>query len=146
MQIRVRDTPEYIVCVGNLFDLTQNVADTRYESHPEQVILTMPAGSALFLNGRMFHGTMPNVGNHDRRMVAIAYRPTWAGPSPIGDPLPPWDPASVNRMPAALKVLFSDPNLREGFCFQQPNKPQNMATEAAGLDPSRWQDSSMARL
>ena len=35
----------------------------------DQVVVTMPAGSGLFLNARMFHGSMPNLGQHDRRLL-----------------------------------------------------------------------------
>ena len=86
----------------------------------------------------MFHGTMPNLGSHDRRMIAIAYRPTWAGPSPIGEPLAPWDPARVAQLAPPLQSLFRDPNLREGYSFEQPNKQPNMAEVAEGLNLARW--------
>ena len=112
---------------------------TRYSSHPEQRVVTLPAGSALFLNGKLFHGTLPNTGTHDRRMLAVAYRPAWAGPAPIGEPLPQWDPEAVSRLGVNVRALFSrDPNLREGFVFEQSNKQEGMKGDASGVRPSRW--------
>ena len=35
----------------------------RYERHPEEVMVTAKAGSALLLNHRVFHGNFPNVGS-----------------------------------------------------------------------------------
>ena len=55
----------------------------RYQSHPEQRIVCCKAGDAVVLNAKAFHGTMPNLGTHTRRMLAIAYRPTWVRPCPL---------------------------------------------------------------
>ena len=38
------------------------------------------AGSAVLINHKVFHGNYPNVGDYPREMLAIAYRPGWAGP------------------------------------------------------------------
>lgn len=100
-------------------------------------MVTMPAGSALFLNAKIFHGTMPNLGGHDRRLLAIGYRPAWAGPVPTED-LPQWDPAGVAELPPAVQPLFRDPNLREGFVFEASSKPEGMASDAEALSTQRW--------
>ena len=52
----------------------------RYESHPEEVMVPAKAGSAVLINHKVFHGNFPNIGDRARRMLAIAYRPAWAGP------------------------------------------------------------------
>ena len=38
----------------------------RYESHPEEVMVTAEAGSAVLINHRVFHGNFPNVGDYAR--------------------------------------------------------------------------------
>jgi hypothetical protein len=106
----------------------------RYASHPDEVAVTCRAGSALFLNHRAFHGTLPNVGTRERAMLAIAYRPGWAGP--IQD-VPAWDERKVAALPDAVRALFIDPSTRK-FDFGVSNKPAGMRTGAAGLSPSRW--------
>lgn len=106
----------------------------RYESHPEQVIVPCRAGSALFLNHRTFHGTCPNVGSRSRAMLAIAYRPAWAGP--IAE-VSSWDPADLKKLPPNVRPFFRDPNTRH-WEFDVANKPANMAREAPGMNPSRW--------
>lgn len=106
----------------------------RYESHPEQVIVPCRAGSALFLNHRTFHGTCPNAGDRSRAVLAIAYRPAWAGP--VAEALP-WDPADLTELPPHVRPFFRDPNTRH-WAFDVGNKPANMAREAPGMNPSRW--------
>ena len=50
----------------------------RYQSHPEEVMVPVKAGSAVLINHRVFHGNFPNTGTRPREMLAIAYRPGWA--------------------------------------------------------------------
>jgi hypothetical protein len=107
----------------------------RYESHPEQVIVPCRAGSAVFLNHRTFHGTCPNIGDHPRAMLAIAYRPAWAGP--IAE-VPGWNLADLEKLPPSVRPFFKDPNTRY-WDFDVPNKPAFMASEAPGMNPSRWE-------
>ena len=38
----------------------------RYESHPEEVMVPVKAGSAVLINHRVFHGNFPNTGNRAR--------------------------------------------------------------------------------
>ena len=107
---------------------------TRYASHPEEVMVPAKAGSAVFLNHFTFHGNYPNTGDRSREMLAIAYRPAWAGPV---DEVPRWDEAEVARLPDHIRPLYGDPNRRR-WNFGGGNKPAGMAREAPGMNPSRW--------
>jgi hypothetical protein len=107
----------------------------RYESHPEEVMVTMRAGSAVLINHRVFHGNFPNTGSRARELLAIAYRPGWAGP--VAE-VAPWDPADLARLPDAVRPFFADRNTRH-WDFYGGNKPANMAREALGMNPSRWE-------
>ena len=106
----------------------------RYEEHPEQVMVPCKAGSAVLLNQNVFHGNYPNVGSYAREMLAIAYRPSWAGP---GSEIEGWDPKKLAKVPPAVRELMADRNTRI-WNFDGGNKPPNMAKEGPGIDPSRW--------
>ncbi|MAE60721.1 MAG: hypothetical protein CMJ49_05100 [Planctomycetaceae bacterium] len=106
----------------------------RYTSHPEQVMVPVRAGGAVLLNHRCFHGNYPNVGNHTREMLAIGYRPGWAGPV---QPVEPWDEAELAKLPPDVRALMPDPNTRH-WDFDGGNKPDNMPDHADGMNPSRW--------
>ncbi len=108
----------------------------RYASHPEQVIVPAKAGSAVLLNHRCFHGNFPNNGNRPRRMLAYLYRPAWAGP--VEAKIPAWPADKVKQTPEAVRHWFVDRNVRRGFDFHHKNKPDNMASEAPGISPTRW--------
>jgi hypothetical protein len=110
----------------------------RYAAHPEEVMVTATAGSAVLLNHKVFHGNFPNIGDHPREMLAIAYRPAWAGPTV--QQVDPWDPADLAQLPAAVRLLFADRNTRH-WDFGGANKPANMQSDAPGISPSRWQRS-----
>jgi hypothetical protein len=107
----------------------------RYESHPEEVMVPVKAGSAVLINHRVFHGNFPNTGSRAREMLAIAYRPGWAGP--VAE-VAPWDAADLERLPASVRPFFADRNTRR-WEFHGGNKPANMAREAPGMNPSRWE-------
>ena len=107
----------------------------RYESHPEEVMVQAKAGSAVLINHKVFHGNYPNTGNWAREMLAIAYRPAWAGPI---EEVSTWDEAEVAQLPDTIRPLYADCNTRHGD-FYGGNKPPNMAGEAPGLNPSRWE-------
>ena len=107
----------------------------RYAAHPEEVMVTAKAGSAVLINHKVFHGNFPNVGDHAREMLAIAYRPAWAGPTV--QQVDAWDPADLATLPEAVRPFFSDRNHRQ-WEFHGGNKPANMASEAPGINPSRW--------
>lgn len=106
----------------------------RYLSHPEEVMVCCRAGSAAIIHQAVFHANYPNCSQADRRMLAIAYRPAWAGP--IAE-VPEWDPDKVARLPAHVHGLFKSLNTRK-IDFDVGNRPDNMATTAPGINPSRY--------
>lgn len=106
----------------------------RYDRHPEEQYVTLEAGSAVLIHHHVFHGNCPNVGDRPREMLALAYRPTWAGPA--GE-VPPWDPTGVAALPAELQPFFADPQTRY-WDPEAGNKPPNMRAEARGINASRW--------
>ena len=106
----------------------------RYLSHPDEVMVTCPAGSAIIINQRAFHGNYPNHSDGDRRMLAISYRPAWAGP--ITD-IEERDAERVAAMPAEVQPFLASLNTRR-FAFDGSNRPEGMRREARGLSPHRW--------
>jgi len=108
----------------------------RYLSHSDEVMVTCKAGSAAIINQEVFHGTFPNYSDAVRRMVAIAYRPVWAGP--VAD-VPEWDADAVNRLPSDVRRYFGSLNQRH-IDYDLPNRPDNMRREAPGIAPARWGD------
>ena len=106
----------------------------RLLSHPDEVMVTCKAGSAAIINQKVFHGNYPNHSDSPRRMLAIAYRPAWAGP--IGD-VEDRDPEEVAKLPEHIKPFFRSLNTRD-IEFDLPNRPDNMARDAAGSSPRRW--------
>lgn len=107
----------------------------RYLSHPDEVMVTCNAGSAVIINQRVFHGNYPNYSDTPRRLLAIAYRAAWAGP--IAD-VEDYDPQQVARLPSEVRPFFASLNTRD-IEFDLPNRPDNMAREAAGISPARWE-------
>ena len=106
----------------------------RYLSHPDEVMVTCPAGSAAIINQKVFHGNFPNHSDANRRMLAIAYRPAWAGPiAEIEDR----DPEQVARMPPEVRALLTSLNTRK-IEYDLPNRPDHMARNASGISPERW--------
>lgn len=108
---------------------------TRYAEHPDEIMVTAKAGSAVLINHRVFHGNYPNTGDYAREMLAIAYRPTWAGPITEVETWPSEDVAKLDR---TLNQFFGDKNQRD-FDFDGGNKPANMASRADGISPTRWE-------
>lgn len=108
----------------------------RYAEHPEEVMVPARAGSAVMIHHRVFHGNFANVGDYAREMLAIAYRPAWAGPV---DKVPTWDENDLKNLPDDIHPLFADRNTRH-WDYAGGNKPHGMATEAAGINPSRWEN------
>ena len=106
----------------------------RYERHPDEVMVPVKAGSAVLINHKVFHGNFPNVGNHAREMLAIAYRPAWGGPI---DKVEPWPENAINKLPDHIRRFFKDKNMRKGD-FYGGNKPSNMKNEAPGIGFDRW--------
>jgi hypothetical protein len=99
-------------------------------------MVTAKAGSAVLINHKVFHGNFPNVGSRAREMLAIAYRPKWAGPTV--QKIAEWPAEEVAQLPAAVKPFFTDRNTRI-WDFGGGNKPTNMANEAPGISPTRWE-------
>ncbi len=108
----------------------------RYESHPEEVLVPVNAGSAVLINHRVFHGNYPNTGKRSRELLAIAYRPGWAGPA--GE-VALWSPEDLERLPGSVRPYFIDRNIRH-WEFDGGNKPAGMRSEAPGINPSRWEE------
>jgi len=106
----------------------------RYLSHDDEVMITCRAGSAVIINQKVFHANYPNYSDSDRRMLAIAYRPAWAGP--IGD-IPDHDPAKVAALPPNVRPFFGSLNTRQ-IEYDLPNRPDNMSRHAPGIGPERW--------
>lgn len=107
----------------------------RYEGHPEELEVTASAGSAVLINHRVFHGNYPNTGDRPRELLAVAYRPGWAGPVETVDE---WDPADLERVPPDVRALMTSRNQRV-WEFEGGNKPPDMAREAPGMNPTRWE-------
>ena len=106
----------------------------RYERHPEELMVPVKAGSAVLINHRVFHGNYPNTGTRSRELLAIAYRPGWAGPVAEVDS---WKQDDIKRLPSSVRPFFIDRNTRRGD-FAGGNKPAQMPSEAPGINPSRW--------
>ena len=106
----------------------------RYLSHDDEVMVTCQAGSAVIINQKVFHANYPNYSDRDRRMLAIACRPAWAGP--IGD-VPDHDPVRVETLPPEVRPFFRSLNTRQ-IEYDLPNRPDNMARHAPGISPRRW--------
>ena len=112
----------------------------RYLSHDDEMMVTCRAGSAVIINQKVFHANYPNFSDSDRRMLAIAYRPAWAGP--IGE-VPDHDPQRVARLPPEVCRLFRSLNTRQ-IEYDLPNRPDNMSRHAPGISPRRWDRSQPA--
>ncbi len=106
----------------------------RYKSHPEEISLAVPAGSAVVIHSLLFHGSHPNKDTEPRELLQLGYRPAWAGPI---QPVPEWDPQLVESAPEIAKPFLQSLNTT-GFVFEQQHKPAGMRTAAAGINPSRW--------
>jgi len=106
----------------------------RFLRHPEEVMVTCAAGSAVVINQKVFHGNYPNFSASDRRMLAISYRPAWAGPV---TEVAPWQPGQLATLPPAARRLFRDPNTRR-IDLDVQNRPRGLDRGDAGIAPSRW--------
>ena len=106
----------------------------RYVSHPEEVTLIVPQGTAVIVPNNLMHGSHPNRDQCTRELVQFGYRPAWAGPI---QPVDEWDAALVEAAPAIAKPFLQSLNT-SGHDWNQEDKPQDMAREAPGMNPSRW--------
>ena len=66
-------------------------------------MVTCTAGSAVVINQKVFHGNFPNFSDSGRRLLAISYRPAWAGPV---TKVAPWNPDMLATLPPAARRLF----------------------------------------
>lgn len=107
----------------------------RYLSHEDEVLVTCRAGSAVIINQKVFHANYPNFSDTDRHLLAIAYRPAWAGP--IGE-VPDYDPKQVQTLPEDVRPLFRSLNTQK-IDYDLPNRPDNMARSAPGISPRRYE-------
>jgi ectoine hydroxylase-related dioxygenase (phytanoyl-CoA dioxygenase family) len=108
----------------------------RYTSHPEEITLVVPAGSAVLLPSMLLHGSHPNKDSQPRELLQLGYRPAWAGPI---QPVEEWDPELVAAAPEVARPFLQSLNTT-GFVFEQAHKPAGMRSEAPGINPSRWDD------
>lgn len=106
----------------------------RYKSHPEEMTIIAPAGSAVAVPSMLMHGSHPNKDSQPRELVQLGYRPAWAGPV---HPVEEWDPQLVAEAPEISKPFLKSLNT-SGAAWVQPHKPQGMKTKAPGINPSRW--------
>lgn len=112
----------------------------RYLSHDDEMMVTCRAGSAVIINQKVFHANYPNYSDSDRRMLAIAYRPAWAGP--IGE-VPDHDPQRVEKLPLEVRPFFRSLNTRQ-VDYDLPNRPDNMSRQAPGISSDRWDPDSFS--
>ena len=112
----------------------------RYLSHEDEVMVTCRAGSAVIINQKVVHANYPNYSDSDRRLLAIAYRPAWAGP--IGE-VPDHDQERVAKLPPDVRPYFRSLNTR-AIHYDLPNRPDNMSRHALGISPDRWDRSRPA--
>ena len=106
----------------------------RYLRHPDEVMVTCRAGSCAVINQKVFHANYPNHSNSDRRMLAIAYRPAWAGPIADVEDRPA---EKIATLPDHVQPLFKSLNTRT-IDFDLPNRPDNLAKDAPGISPRRY--------
>src|SRR5262245_43280365 len=79
----------------------------RYRSHPEEITLIWPAGSAVVIPSLLMHGSHPNLDPQPRELVQLGYRPAWAGPI---QPVEEWDPALVAAAPEIARPFLQSLN------------------------------------
>lgn len=108
----------------------------RYKSHPEEITLVAPAGTAVVVPSLLIHASHRNRDTQPRELVQLGYRPAWAGPI---QPVDEWDPELVAAAPEIAKPYLQSLNTT-GAEWVQPHKPVGMRTEAVGINPSRWND------
>lgn len=106
----------------------------RYKSHPEEITLVVPAGTAVVIPSLTMHGSHPNKDPRPRELVQLGYRPAWAGPI---QPVEEWDARLVESAPEIAKPFLKSLNTT-GAAWEQQHKPTGMKTEAPGINPSRW--------
>ena len=107
----------------------------RYTSHPGEVTICAKAGTAVVFPVDIFHGTHPNKADSHRTLVQLGFRPAWAGPI---QPMEEWDSELVAAAPPEVQPLLQSLNT-SGVDWEQPHKPVGMKSEAAAINPDRWE-------
>lgn len=107
----------------------------RYKWHPGEITLCLKAGTAVIIPINLFHGTHPNRARSQRTLVQLGYRPAWAGPI---QPMDEWGPDLVAAAPPETRRFLQSPNTT-GMAWEQAHKPKGMNTDAAALNPKRWE-------
>ena len=132
-------TPEHspfrVVPRSNLSMHSDGNPFSRYVEHPDEVLVTAKAGSAILINIKVFHGNFPNTSDQVREMIAYMYRPGWCAP---GKQIEPWDPDKLAELPPHVRELFGDPNTHYDD-YSRGNRPPGMARDATGITPGRWE-------
>ena len=108
----------------------------RYKSHPEEITLVVPAGSAVVIPSLTLHGSHPNLDQRPRELLQMGYRPAWAGPI---QPVEEWEAEHVANAPSIARPFLQSLNTT-GAEWEQEHKPAGMKTAAPGINPSRWGD------
>ena len=107
----------------------------RYPSHPDERVITAPAGTAVVINLALFHANGPNTGARAREMIALSYRPAWCGPT-VQD-VEPWPDDVIDSLPPQVRELCGDRNQRA--THSEPGMPPiDPRTSAPGISPRRW--------
>jgi Phytanoyl-CoA dioxygenase (PhyH) len=108
----------------------------RYAWHPAEIALTCRAGDAILMNQRLFHAAGANRSRTSRALLAISYRPAWAGP-PV--PGPEYEPELLDRLPPSARARFADQNRRLADTTIVNWSPE-LPVGGTGLSPARWLD------
>ncbi len=106
----------------------------RYKSHPGEITLCMPAGSAVLIPSTLFHATHPNKDSQPRELLQLGYRPAWAGPI---QPVEEWAADLTATAPEVAKPYLQSLNTT-GQEWEQPHKPKGMKSDSKAIDPNRW--------
>ena len=108
----------------------------RYPSHPDEVVITAPAGTAVVINLALFHANGPNTGARAREMIALSYRPAWCGPT-VQD-VEPWPDEVLASLPprcaSCAATATSAPRTPSRACRRSIRVPT-----PRGISPRRWE-------
>lgn len=74
----------------------------------DEIEITCPAGTAIIINTKLFHGVGPNKTNDGRRVLAITLRPRWAGPL---HSIAEYSDAQLTSLSDELRPFFTRLNL-----------------------------------
>lgn len=109
----------------------------RFLRHPDEVMVNCQAGDAAIINQRVFHGNFPNFSDCQRRLLAISYRPAWAGPVFEVEEEPE---EALAALAPNVRPYFENQNRRE-ITYDAPDRYEGMPVDGVGVSYRRWQDS-----